>query len=930
MRFALQSILGGCLFLMISANGIAQVKVDYRDKSPDESFFQLKNVVGLKPSSYRQNQTSVSEIPKVSFHAPSTSNVNRPDQIDAPAGCSDTSGRFFLKDVAGGSFYIGDYIRARDGNLLIAGQYVINNAGNLVSKGFLMKCDEDGSVLWNRLYSNLNSANSNDFIFYYKLIELGNGNILLAGSTLDFVTQNNALIITTTDQSGNLVWSKIYKSRLWAYGYQSANYYYVQQIIQDKQSGNIFIAGRHWTEGRSVINMNPSNGNILWSNLYQPSDGGQIDDPFGLDIHNNQLLLFGHFLTADGARISVYSLNKSTGDTFRTRFYKISGDVTGKNRFVVINPLVKLNNGHYALTGEQYGYNTASGDTESPYHAGYIELDNNLNFVTAYSFRNNMPGKSTNTMITVFPDGSGLFTMLQYVSSYTGLVYYVQFRGGEVLNQRVKLYSGKSVPNANPSLELNNGGVLEIKSLADSLKHNADLEFLKLHTSDSSSQCLGITDNSTFTEPFYLEQAAGSIDSLGRNVFQENTNKDIAIETASLSYSPGCQQISFCNSLSLSSSSTSICGGDSVRITVHTNPGCTGSVFFTLDSSKLESISGLDDSDYLFKFRSSWQGTIYATLRGCNNLVDSVQIVSPAIQSSSDTGFCRGSSVNLDAGAGFSSYQWSNGSANQSIDVSIAGDYSVKTTTTDGCTATDTIKVKEFAPPVSALDKNRALCLNQVTTLDAGDFSSYLWSTGDTSRTIEVGSLGVYFVTIKDNHGCTATDTVNIDKTALAPTKILPADSSVCNYRPTVLTPLKDFKSYWWSSGETAKSITVYQPGIYWLQVTDDNNCQGRDSIVLSDEGCGAGFFIPNAFTPNNDGTNDRFKPLLFGPVDHYEFIIYNRAGEVVFKSDSVDDSWDGKFKNVPQDTGVFVWICKYKFAGKDETIEKGTLMLLR
>ncbi|MDE3184244.1 MAG: gliding motility-associated C-terminal domain-containing protein [Bacteroidota bacterium] len=930
MRSVLKSLLVCSFFLAISTYGISQVSTNQQmnERAVDSVLRQqqiLRRIVRLNP----QNIKPLFGFSTADATAGLSRKFSSEFQTGITTGCSDTSSRFFLKGNSS-SFYVGDYIRSRDGNLLVAGQYVTSNAGSFISKGFLMKCDENGNVFWAHLYENLNSANTNDFIYYYKLIELGNGNILLAGSTLDFVTQNNDLIITTTDNSGNLIWSKNYKSRLWSHGNQSSNYYYVQQMVQDQSSGNVFITGQHWTEGRSIIKLDAVNGNILWSKLYQPSDDGYFDDPFGVDIRNNELRIFGHFLTSDGARISVYTLNKSTGDTIKSRFYKIAGDGDSKNTLVGINPLVKLDNGNFALTGEQYGYNRTPGDTGAYYHAGYIQLDKNLNFISAYSFRNKTRGSSSNTMLTVLPDGSGLFTMLQYVSAFSGPVYYVQFKDGKILNQRIRYYSGQSVPNEHPALQLNDGGVLVIKLLGDSVANDTKVEFLKLHASDSSSQCLGVTDHSTFIEPFYLEDTPGFIDSVGNNVFQENINKSISVSNTNLTYYPGCQQISFCDSLSVSSSSNSICGGDSLLVNVHTNPECTGSVFFSMDSSRLQSITGINDSAYLFRFTSSWQGTIYAGLHGCKSLTDSLVIISPSISLAKDTGFCPGKSLELDAGPGFSNYQWNTGSDQQKIIVTNPGHYSIEATTAVGCKTTDTISVQEFATPVAGISKDSTLCEGNVRILDAGNFNSYKWNTGETTRTIDVNHLGIYSVKVTDNHGCSGSDTAQIKKVVPIPNRFLPTDTSICSYRPLVLTSLNDYSNYLWNTNAITKAITVSQPGLYWLLVTDAQNCTGRDSIILHAENCVQGFYIPNAFTPNNDGKNDVFKPFLFAPADEYEFTIYNRAGEIIFKTHQLSEAWNGNYKGMPQDAGVFVWICKYRFTGQQEKIERGSVTLLR
>jgi gliding motility-associated-like protein len=89
-------------------------------------------------------------------------------------------------------------------------------------------------------------------------------------------------------------------------------------------------------------------------------------------------------------------------------------------------------------------------------------------------------------------------------------------------------------------------------------------------------------------------------------------------------------------------------------------------------------------------------------------------------------------------------------------------------------------------------------------------------------------------------------------------------------------------------------------------------------------------FAIPNAFTPNNDGRNDVFKPMIFGNVIHYSFVIYNRFGQKVFESNDLSKGWDGTFRSVNPDADVFVWICSYQFAGGNVEHKKGTVMLMR
>jgi gliding motility-associated-like protein len=90
------------------------------------------------------------------------------------------------------------------------------------------------------------------------------------------------------------------------------------------------------------------------------------------------------------------------------------------------------------------------------------------------------------------------------------------------------------------------------------------------------------------------------------------------------------------------------------------------------------------------------------------------------------------------------------------------------------------------------------------------------------------------------------------------------------------------------------------------------------------------GLYVPNAFTPNGDGHNNTFKPLLFGNMEYYEFAVFNRFGQMIFTSKDKSKGWDGTYNQLPQNSGAFVWICRYKLAGEKVEVKKGTVLLLR
>ncbi len=162
------------------------------------------------------------------------------------------------------------------------------------------------------------------------------------------------------------------------------------------------------------------------------------------------------------------------------------------------------------------------------------------------------------------------------------------------------------------------------------------------------------------------------------------------------------------------------------------------------------------------------------------------------------------------------------------------------------------------------------------------------------------------------------------------PAGFLPADTAICASDPFIIHPLKLFNEHVWSTGASANSITVQTPGIYRLQVKDNDGCIVRDSIGIFTKDCSILFFVPDTFTPNNDGINDSFKPLVSGRISDYEFTVYNIYGQIVFNSRRINDGWNGMYRNLPQNAGTYVWICRYKATNEAAHLSKGSVLLMR
>ncbi len=179
-------------------------------------------------------------------------------------------------------------------------------------------------------------------------------------------------------------------------------------------------------------------------------------------------------------------------------------------------------------------------------------------------------------------------------------------------------------------------------------------------------------------------------------------------------------------------------------------------------------------------------------------------------------------------------YSWTPGNqTTASITVSDAGTYIVTATDANGCFGRDTVVVTVFANPVPDLGAERNICGNESATLStSGTFSSYEWSTNETTSTISVSSEGSYSVTVTDANGCTGMSSVQVN--VLSEINFNLTDFTLCSGDETTITAPDNFESYEWSNGSTTQSITVGAQGVYSVEVTDVNGCSGSASSTVS------------------------------------------------------------------------------------------------
>jgi gliding motility-associated-like protein len=170
---------------------------------------------------------------------------------------------------------------------------------------------------------------------------------------------------------------------------------------------------------------------------------------------------------------------------------------------------------------------------------------------------------------------------------------------------------------------------------------------------------------------------------------------------------------------------------------------------------------------------------------------------------------------------------------------------------------------------------------------------------------MEVAS-GTFFVVVEDAGGCTGAYQVIVEGSESISLEInTPAGVDLCGDL-SVLLDAGDFENYEWSNGETSASITVEVDNEYSVIVIDENGCVDTASIEI--EACG-GWEMPNVFTPDGDGLNDTFGPVVTGNnAEVIGFKIYNRWGNLVHDEKI---PWDGTIDGNPHPTGVLIYMIK-------------------
>jgi gliding motility-associated-like protein len=236
--------------------------------------------------------------------------------------------------------------------------------------------------------------------------------------------------------------------------------------------------------------------------------------------------------------------------------------------------------------------------------------------------------------------------------------------------------------------------------------------------------------------------------------------------------------------------------------------------------------------------------------------------------------------------------------------------------------------------PLLDLPKEASACGDYVITLSAKERGlSYKWSSGETTQSIQAKTSGTYILEASNNT-CTSTDTVEVIITPYPHIVEISSDTTIFINTSAQLYA-SGGSTFQWSPPYSISCTDCPEPIVspsqtttYKIKIYDQDGCMALDSVkVIVDMDLKV--FVPNIFSPNNDGQND----VLFvngKGIKSMKFFIYNRWGEKVFESMNLDQGWDGTFKGTPLPPSVFVYYVDAIMESGERIVRKGDVTLIK
>ncbi len=296
-------------------------------------------------------------------------------------------------------------------------------------------------------------------------------------------------------------------------------------------------------------------------------------------------------------------------------------------------------------------------------------------------------------------------------------------------------------------------------------------------------------------------------------------------------------------------------------------------------------------------------------------------------------------------GSGSLTYTWMPGNLSGAAQANLTvGTYLVEVSDGPGCNDSVTLTITE-PPPIllseTITPSNCGSSDGAINVTASGGTSpySYLWSPGDiTTNPATDLSAGIYSLTVTDQAGCTAAGTYSVPQNNPLNLQISPSFANIPAGESVLLTASgADFYTWSPTSGLSCSDCpnpeaTPASSTTYSVIGSNAEGCTDSAFVTITVQE-NATWFIPNTFTPDEDAVNPVFFPITLNPstVDYYQMRIYDRWGQLIFSSKTMEDGWDGTYRGNLQQNGIYAWLLEFNKINSDKTeVLSGHVLLLR
>lgn len=448
-----------------------------------------------------------------------------------------------------------------------------------------------------------------------------------------------------------------------------------------------------------------------------------------------------------------------------------------------------------------------------------------------------------------------------------------------------------------------------------------------------------LTDNSFLQHPSYTYPSLGP-----RNVRLIVTNtdgcRDTVVKTITIIDKPP---------LEFAFRDTLICLGDQLQL----QSGGMGTISWTPTTylvnpnSHTPLVSPVETTVYFADLNSD----------GCLNrdsvVVRVVDHVSLSIMA--DTAICSSDTIMIRVESNALKYSWS--PAEQFIDPAKKEPLAITPATTNyqliatigGCSATDLVTIQAIPYPLAELGNDTMICFGTTARLNAvTDGNSWVWTPaaslsdpGSLSPLAQPPATTSYiFLAYENTRGCPKPGRDTLVVTVLEPVQASAGNDTAIVVGQSLQLQASGGSSYAWSPPFGLSSTSIADPVALFRE---PSNHLVSQLVAFNEAGCSDTtflnirvfatapmVFVPTAFTPNNDGRNDLLQPIAAGIARIEYFEVYNRWGQVVYRSTAAHPAWDGRINGQMQGTNTYVWQVKAIDYKGTAYYQKGTVTLIQ